>query len=328
MKMSDLSSETQKSDPEKNPAIAELWRKKEIPGLIQLLKSHDPEIQSKAQRALVQLGDVSFDGLIAALRTKDRTLRMGVMGALSELKDPRAIPPLTGELTDPSSEVRWQAAIALGEIGIAEAIPPLKKALNDADKYVRYSSAMSLHNLGWVPGDIEENARYRVALQEWNQVVEIGKPAIQVLTDALRDKDHDVRINIIRTLGNIGNAGADTALIQAVGDPDREVRWEAVLASEKCGISPFCLPRALNRRPRTTKNPYIAGFLNFILPGLGYTYLGRWWGTMIFQIDITATVWLYKMQGDIFSYQVLFPIYLILAVHVWYITRKQPDDPP
>lgn len=53
-----------------------------------------------------------------------------------------------------------------------------------------------------------------------------------------------------------------------------------------------------------------------------------WWGIMIFQIDVTVTVWLFKVQGEANSYQILFPVYLILAVHAWYIARNIPDDPP
>jgi hypothetical protein len=76
------------------------------------------------------------------------------------------------------------------------------------------------------------------------------------------------------------------------------------------------------------KNPWIAGFLNFLLPGLGYAYLGKWWGTMIFQIDVLTTVWLFRLEGDDNSYAVLLPIYLLLGLHAWYITTKMPKDPP
>ena len=75
-------------------------------------------------------------------------------------------------------------------------------------------------------------------------------------------------------------------------------------------------------------NPVIAGFLNFLLPGMGYGYLGKWWGLLIFQIDITTTVWLFKYQGETNSYQVLFPIYLVLGIHAYYLGIKMPIDPP
>jgi hypothetical protein len=65
-----------------------------------------------------------------------------------------------------------------------------------------------------------------------------------------------------------------------------------------------------------------------MLPGLGYGYLGKWWGVLIFQVDITATVWLFKYEGEGVSYQTLFPIYFALAVHAWYLATKMPKDPP
>ena len=65
--------------------------------------------------------------------------------------------------------------------------------------------------------------------------------------------------------------------------------------------------------------------MNFLLPGLGYGYIGKWWGIMIFQIDVTATVWLYKYEGQGNSYGVLFPIYILLALHAWYLAKKMPD---
>jgi hypothetical protein len=88
------------------------------------------------------------------------------------------------------------------------------------------------------------------------------------------------------------------------------------------------MPRALLQRPRASKSPVIAGFLNFMLPGLGYGYLGKWWGIMIFQIDITVTVWLFKIGGETITYAVLLSVYIVLAVHAWYITKTMPEDPP
>ena len=61
---------------------------------------------------------------------------------------------------------------------------------------------------------------------------------------------------------------------------------------------------------------------------MGYGYLGKWWGLLIFQIDITATVWLFNYQGETNNYQVLFPIYLVLGIHAYYLGIKMPIDPP
>ncbi|OPX64527.1 MULTISPECIES: hypothetical protein [unclassified Methanoregula] len=97
--------------------------------------------------------------------------------------------------------------------------------------------------------------------------------------------------------------------------------------NSKDAIPPLILPRGLYQRPRIQKNPLIAGFLNFLLPGLGYGYLGKWWGIMIFQIDITVTVWTFKEMGETNTYGLLFPVYFLLAIHAWYLAKNMPEEP-
>jgi hypothetical protein len=87
------------------------------------------------------------------------------------------------------------------------------------------------------------------------------------------------------------------------------------------------LPRGLYQRPRIQKNPLVAGFLNFLLPGLGYGYLGKWWGIMIFQIELQITLWLWKAEGENNSYLLLYPLYILLAVHAWYLAKNMPEEP-
>ena len=48
---------------------------------------------------------------------------------------------------------------------------------------------------------------------------------------------------------------------------------------------------------------------------------------MIFQIDITVTVWLFKTTGEADTYSILFPFYIFLAVHAWYITKMIRKNP-
>jgi hypothetical protein len=312
----------------KKPDIETLKARKDTAGLIRALRSRDTEVQVGAAKALGTLGPDALDKLETALGTRNKTVKLGIIGALSEIGSPRSIAPLKRALTDENSEVRWQAAIALGEINDQEAIGPLQHALRDPDKYVRYGAAFSLAKLGWKPLDPAERAYYFAGMQEWNATKEIGKPAIPALTGLLRDRDSKVRIKAVELMGAIHDPSAIPALMKSLGDENREVRWNTVLASPKCGVSLTYLPRGLSKRPQTTKNPLVAGFLNFLLPGLGYGYLGKWWGTMIFQIDVMATVWIFRMEGDTNSYTLLFPIYLLLAIHAWYITTKMPKDPP
>ena len=230
-------------------------------------------------------------------------------------------------IRDRSSEVRWETAIALGEIGDERATGPLVHALKDQDKYVRFGAAFALAKIGWKPADDTEKAFYFAGMQEWKAVKMMGKSAIPALSHILNDRDSNVRQKVIGILGEIGDPDATPALVRSLGDENTEVRWSAVLSAPRCRIKMIHLPRGLARRPKMTKNPLIAGFLNFLLPGLGYGYLGKWWGVMIFQIDITATVWLFKYGGETNTYSILFPLYLLLALHAYYITTKMPEPP-
>jgi HEAT repeat protein len=321
----------------RTPDIETLRQQKNIPALIRALQYDAFDVQTRAAQALSTLGTEGIDELILALKTKDKNVRLGIIEALSVIRDPRAVPSLIQLLSDSSSEVRWQAAIALGEIkdplclhtglqsGTTRATESLLQALRDPDKYVRYGAASALQKTGWTPASEEDRAFQNVGLQEWQAVQEIGEPAIPALSHVLNDRDSGVRVQAIEILGSIGNREAVPVLIRSLADENAEVRWKAVLASPKCGVSMIHLPRGLSRRPRTRKNPLIAGFLNFMLPGLGYGYLGKWWGIMIFQIDITATVWLFRYEGETSTYGLLLPIYLIMALHAWYIAQKMPD---
>jgi len=310
---------------QKKPDVETLRHRKDIHALIQALRYNDFEVQTSAAQALGTLGTDAINELIRSLKDKDREVRLGIIEALSVIKDQQTVPPLVELLNDTSSEVRWETAIALGEIGGPEIISPLIKGLRDPDKYVRYGAASALSKTGWHPASDEERAFYYVGMQEWEAVKDCGPAAISALSLVLHDQDSGVRIQAVGILGSIGDKKAIPALMQSLRDENADVRWKAVLASPKCGISVIHIPRGLSRRPRLRKNPLIAGFLNFMLPGLGYGYLGKWWGIMIFQIDITATVWLFKYQGEVSSYGLLFPVYIVLAFHAWYIAKKMPD---
>ena len=312
---------------QKTADIEKLTAAKDIAGLIKALHADDMHTQSEAARALGSLGPAAMDVLIRDLKKKDKDHHLVIIKALSEIRDPTPVPVLIGMLNDENSEVRWGVAIALGEIGDSRAIEPLIASLRDYDKYVRYGAALSLQVLGWKPPTDEEKAFFLVGLQDWQAVGVLGDSAIPALTTILHDRHSMIRIKAVEILGGLRSTRAIPVLMQSLADEDSDVRWAAVLASEKSGISMMRLPRGLSLRPKKKKNPFIAGFLNLILPGLGYAYLAKWWGVMIYEIDIFVTVWLLQTWGE-FSFEALLPIYFVLALHAYYITVKMPEEAP
>ncbi|MDD5143894.1 HEAT repeat domain-containing protein [Methanoregula sp.] len=309
------------------PDIAVLEEQRDISALIRHLASANPADQVSAAEALARMGSPATGPLIAALTTRNRARRLGIIAALGQIGDVQALDALAGLTKDKSSEIRYQACIALGQIEGGGAVPVLLTSLRDRDKYVRHASAVSLNKAGYVPETDDDRAWFAAGMQDWERLTALRNAAVPVLTSLLSDPDADLRRKAVRALGAIGSSDAGPALLHALGDEDRQVRWEAMLASQKCEVPSMLLPRGLCRRPRLRKNPLVAGVLNFLLPGLGYGYLGKWWGIMIFQIDITATVWIFKYYGEANTYGILFPLYIILGMHAWYITKKMPEEP-
>jgi hypothetical protein len=235
------------------------------------------------------------------------------------------VPVLLDLLKDESIEVRWAVAIALGEIGDSRAIPALVSAVQDTDKYVRYGAAISLEKVGWAPRNDVERGWLAVGRQDWNEIPKLGKAALDPLFNAFRDKNADVRAKVVELLGELACTDATPLLMKALRDDNPAVRWKAVLAAPRCGISHRYLPRGIAKRPRVRKNPRIAAFLNFILPGQGYNYLGFWWGLTAFQFELSFTLWMLANAGESVTYMVLFPLYVLLAIHAWWIAKQMPD---
>jgi hypothetical protein len=297
----------------------------DIPGLIAALRHPDTDVQWRAAAALGSFGPEAIRELIAGLSARNRTVRLGIIEALGEIRDPLTVDPLIARLGDGSVEVRWEAALALGEIGDARAIVPLLPGLRDPDRYVRYATALALGKLGWISANPEDEAFRFLGLQDWAGLATLGAPAVPALSLALADREQTIRRRAMGILGEIGSDTAIPAIQAGLRDPDDEVRWQAVLAGPRCGIDPMYLPRGLAERPRARKNPVVAGFLNLVLPGMGYFYLGLWWGVLVFQADVTATLWLFATAGDQFTYPILLPLYAIIAVHAWYLAGKMPE---
>lgn len=316
-----------------HPDIPAMKEKKNLHGLTQALQHRDLNIQWKAAQALGELGTDGVEYLIHTLdSTRNKEARLGIIEALGIIGDARAVNPLISHMKDGSNEIRWETALALGEIGDSSAIPSLKSALNDPDKYVRYGAALALRKLSWVPENESEKASLLVGMQEWENLEGLGPDVIGPVANAMRDPDKSIRLQAVRTMGSLRMKEAIPMLYKAISDPDEDVRWQAVQSAPSCGLPMSYLPRALARRPRSRKNPLIAGFLNFVLPGTGYMYLGFWWGIILFQVDVQTTLLIYQITDEyqslesIFSiYLTLFSIWLIFSVHAWFVAKNMPD---
>lgn len=306
------------------PNIEALKAEQDIKGLIRLLGHRNVDIQWQSADALGSLGAPAIQPLLAALNHRNPAVRIGAIEALGTIHDQRSCKSLITLLEqDGNAEVRWVAALALGSLGCPDTISPLVRTLKDKDRYVRYGAAQALHTLSWVPWNDTDKASYSIALQDWKQVTRIGAGAIGPLIDILHDKDATTRAEVVDALGEIGDASSQKVFEQVLKDPSSAVRWKAILAAKKCGVPTTRLPRGLSKRPRTGQNPWAAAILNFLFLGIGYNYLGYWWGFLVFMSYMSVIVLSQMQLGPFIPYLIAYPVTALFAVQTFFLAKRK-----
>jgi HEAT repeat protein len=308
------------------PDIEDLTKTRNIPALIRLMGHADPTIRWKAARSLGESGPESVLPLISALSAPDAHIRLGAVEALGTVQDARAVRPVLDLLhCEKKIEVTWAAIIALGELGSLEAIPDLEHCLASDNRYIRYGAACALQRLGWKPATDTDHMYYLIALQDWKSVKGFGAAAIPPLSNIYRDSDSSTRSAIISLLGEMGDAGARATCQMGLKDRDPQVRWTAVLASMNCGISSIHLPLSVADRERTGPNPAAAALLNFLFLGIGYNYIGKWWGFPVFMTYMSILVLAQLYAGPFLPYLIAYPVTAVLGIHTYYLTARMSD---
>jgi HEAT repeat protein len=308
------------------PDIGRLKDAGDIPVLIHLLNNTDPSVRWRAAEALGTCGENAVPQLLAALQSRPVSLRLGVIEALGAIRDLRAVSPLLVVIAhDESLEVRWAAVLALGEIGSPDAIPFVVPLLRDPNRYLRFGAVTALDRLGWQPQNDADTAYQLIARQDWEAVRRLGAAALPPLWDLLRDNDPKSRAVIVSLLGQIGNPQAQVACQKALKDRDPGVRWRAVLAAMNCGLVSHNLPLMVAGRERTGPDPAAAALLNFLFLGIGYNYIGKWWGFPIFMTYMSVLVLAQLAMGPFLPYLIAYPITALFGIHTYYLAERMSD---
>jgi hypothetical protein len=306
------------------PDIGALQQSRDIPALIRLLNHGNFDTRWRAARALGMMGNDATVPLLLAIQNPDINIRLGAIEALASIRDPAAIKRLQVILaSDEINELRWAAALALGEIGDQTVAPALMSALSDDDRYVRYGAAKALEQIGWSAETDKDRAFYYIALQDWAAIKKLGESATGPLIELLKERHPAIRAQIVEILGFIGGVEAKKTCEKVLRDPDGNVRWRAVLSSERCGVPISQLPLGLSKRPRTGPSIFGATLLNFFFLGVGYDYLGKWWGLVIWEVYMLLIVLGQILWDPYMPFIIAFPITTLFAVHTFYIAKRE-----
>ena len=170
--------------------------------VIPTLQDPAPIVRATAAKAILSLGSEPSAGyLLPLLNDKDEFVRRETAYALGHTRSRTATAALSERLlTDKENGVRAAAAVALGEIADEAAVVPLVQTLSSPKKvnvFVLRAAAAAL-------GKIKSRA---------------GTAAL-IATLSNKQLPSDVRREAARSLGNIGDPSAASALQAAATDPD------------------------------------------------------------------------------------------------------------
>jgi len=181
--------------------------------LIAAIRDDDDSVRYSTALALGQIGDArAVQALIGALGDGDSQVRESARQALAQvgLPDVEAlVEPLIAALKGDDSGVRRAAARALGEIRDPRAVEPLIAALKDNRPVVRQAAAEALGEIGWKPDQGEDGAAYWAAKGEWERCIQIGAPAVKLLSAVLGQEDKE---KVAAALARVGAPAVEPLL--------------------------------------------------------------------------------------------------------------------
>lgn len=117
-----------------------------VPDLLPLLSEPDSSTQEMVGKVLVKIGSPAVLPLIALLRDAPFPTNRLAVQLLGEIRDPRAVWPLTNVLGSPDLAI--SAINALGQIGDSRAVRILLDQLNAYSEPVQRAAALALGSIG------------------------------------------------------------------------------------------------------------------------------------------------------------------------------------
>lgn len=216
----------------------------EIDMLLKELKAHQWETNWQVADALSQIGVPAVPRLIDALSDPDGYVRAAAAEALGKIRDARSVDALSTAMCyhdeqiykdDEDTEARLNAALALGKIGDVKALEPLIAVVLGQDPLLASYAIDALGMLGdsrAIPTLISALKVHDVDIPRAasRALTRIGTAAVTSLVESLKSSEGRWRIYALKSLGAIGDPGAEDCIEALLNDPDESVRINAATA--------------------------------------------------------------------------------------------------
>jgi HEAT repeat protein/Fe-S cluster biogenesis protein NfuA len=197
-----------------------------IDPLISALEDPCLEVRRLAVRALGSFGGARVVEALLNYQSSHKFSDEIIVDALTKIGQ-SAVEPLTNALTSEHYSVVGVTAAALGKIRDPRALEPLVSALQ---KKMHPEIANALELFRWEPATALDAACFAAAKKKWEQCLEIGAPAVEVLTRVIDDPGwpETARQEAMKTLAmltgteqqEVDRTAGDTEEHAGVGEPE------------------------------------------------------------------------------------------------------------
>lgn len=166
------------------------------PGSLSLMgkamHDEDNKVRFAAVQELGKLGNEAAIPLSEALHDKDPEVKAEAVASLGQIGLP-ALDKLLNALKDPDPLVRSNAIKGIAKIGEPGQFM-LIQSLNDSDRSVRRTVANLLEQSHYNPKYTTDRISYLFAKENFDALVSIGPPSLDILIKGLHDKDSEINI--------------------------------------------------------------------------------------------------------------------------------------
>jgi HEAT repeat protein len=176
---------------------------------------NDPDVKCPLIYTIFLLNDFSLDCLLKGFESDKIYIKTMSMWYLGEKHPKNALCPIIKSLNNSNWSVRFKAVEVLGNIGNKKALEPLLKCLNDKSTNVRRKSIQSIGKIITNEHPLtEEKSKETTEIKCYK----VSPKVLNALINSLKDKNPNVRVTAVETLGKINNNNDEEKIKNSLKD--------------------------------------------------------------------------------------------------------------